>query len=189
VTGNDIVDLEIAKVPTGEKRLRFLDKIFTFQEQEIIDSGKVGIWTLWAMKEATYKAHHRRFDLPRSFEPKKIEVSIISSAHTYIEAMGLYNGYTYWGSGSLTSEYVHFSATCNLEDPINTEVQPSTCDIKNRLKQLVSEKTGINIEDISLVKNRNLIPQLHYKNKGLSLPFSISHHGKYAAISYQLINY
>lgn len=189
MTGNDIVDLNIARVPSGEKKLRFLKKIFTSGEQEIIHSGEVGIWSLWAMKEATYKAHHRRFDMPRSFEPKKIEVSVIKSGHNSVLAKGLYNGYTYWGSGILTSEYVHFNVTCIPQNPTYIELRSSTQDIKDRLKQLVSKKTGLNIEHITIVKNKNFIPKIFFKTRPLNLPFSISHHGKYAAFSFQLINY
>jgi phosphopantetheinyl transferase (holo-ACP synthase) len=76
VTGNDIVDLRSANIPCGIKGERFLQKIFTGEEQEIINSGRVGVWVLWAMKEAVYKAHHRRFNLPRSFNPKGIQVNI-----------------------------------------------------------------------------------------------------------------
>jgi len=64
VTGNDIVDLDLATYPSGNKRLRLLDKIFTRGEQELLDCGVAGMWAIWAMKEATYKAHHRRFNLP-----------------------------------------------------------------------------------------------------------------------------
>lgn len=189
MTGNDIVDLNFARVPLGERRSRFLNKIFTRAEQEIINSRGCDIWSLWAMKEAIYKAHHRRFDLPRNFDPKQIEVNIISSSNISIQACGLYKGYTYWGNGDLTSEYIHFSASCNPLNPIITEVQQSASAIKNRFKLLVSEKMSLNTEEISIVKNQNLIPQLFYKNKLLNLPFSLSHHGKYAAFSFQLINY
>lgn len=189
MTGNDIVDLKFARVPLGEKRMRFLEKLFTPGEKDIIDHGEVGIWSIWAMKEAIYKAHHRRFDLSRSFDPKKIEVSKISAAQDFLEARGEYEAHTYWGSGNLTSEYVHFNATCNPGNTINTEVHQFGIDIKNRLKQLIAEKLKLDIKEISIVKNKNNIPQLYYKNKFLNLPFSISHHGKFAAFSCQLINY
>lgn len=189
MTGNDIVDLNIAQVYHGDRRQRFLDKIFTSREQEIINSGGSEIWLLWAMKEAVYKAHHRRFDLHRSFDPKKIEVNMINSSKISVEARGLYDGHTYWGNGDLTSEYVHINASCDPLEPVISEVHSSASAVRNRLKLLISEKLGLNLCDISIVKNQNFIPQLTYKYRLLDIPFSISHHGEFAAFSFQLINY
>lgn len=189
MAGNDIVDLDLAREPLGEKRLRFIQKVFTPREQEVILSGEAGLWAIWAMKEAIYKAHHRRFDLPRSYQPKRIEVAINMTRPDIAAAQGEYDGHTYWGSGILTSGYLHFTASCNQEIFIFQEVHPISVDIKHRLIDLISKKTGLRIDDISAGKRDHNIPQLYYKNKLLQLPFSISHHGKYAGFSFQLINY
>lgn len=189
MTGNDIVDLNIAKIFRGERRVRFIQKVFTSPELEIINSGEAGIWSLWAIKEAIYKAHHRRFDLPRYFDPKLIEVAVYKAGENSFMAEGKYNGFRYLGSGNLTAEYVHFTASCNPAEFIFLEIHPSSLNIKARLIQLVAERLKLDIKDIFLAKNDKLIPQLYYKNKDLKLPFSISQHGKFSAISFQLINY
>lgn len=72
--GNDIVDFSLTE---GEKKFldkRFLDRVFSLQEQKMILSAthpnKV-LWGLWAVKEAAYKAcRQQQPDLyfsPRAF--------------------------------------------------------------------------------------------------------------------------
>lgn len=189
VNGNDIVDLKIATIPGGFKRSRFLDKIFSRDEQELICNGRVGVWAIWAMKEAVYKAHHRRFNLPRSFAPKGIRVHIREVSENSIKAEAEYLNYVYFGKGILTPDYIHFTATCFPKDQLYSEIHNTSVQIKNQLKQVISEKLGLEKEDLDIVKDKNYIPQLSYRNANLNLPFSISHHGNYAAFSFQLINY
>lgn len=185
MTGNDIIDLKIAHLPKGEKRLRFIQKIFTLREQESIKSGS-NVWHFWAMKEAVYKAHHRRYDLPRKFDPKLIEITINKDCTL---AEGLYSGNKYLGNGKRTLDYIHFSASCIPGEFLYKEVHPASVDINARLIQVISEKLGIDKNYMVLRKNENLIPQILYRNEALQVPFSISHHGRFKAISFQLINY
>ena len=62
--GNDIVDLKQAAKDSSWKRPRFLDKIFTPREQQLIWSAKDQdqmVWLLWSMKEAAYKVNVQQF--------------------------------------------------------------------------------------------------------------------------------
>ncbi|HSP40038.1 MAG TPA: 4'-phosphopantetheinyl transferase superfamily protein [Gillisia sp.] len=190
MNGNDIVDLKIAKIPLGIKGTRFLDKIFSSPEQEIIKNGRVGVWAIWAMKEAVYKAHHRRYNLPRSFDPKKIHVCIGDVTQNIVFANGEYLGYDYLGRGVITSEYVHFTATCFPQTQMFSEIfNSSSINIKTQLKLAISNKLNLETEEMEIVKNNNFIPQIRFGKYELNLPFSISHHGKFSAFSFQLINY
>ena len=190
MNGNEIVDLRIATIPGGLKRLRFLDKIFSPGEQKLINSGQVGVWTLWAMKEAVYKAHHRRFNLPLSFNPKGIKVQISEvSEHSIIDSAE-YRSYLYIGRGILTPFFIHFTATCLPKEQLFTGIyNTSSVQIKDQLKQVLSEKLRLDKDDLKIVKDKNYIPHFLYRNANLNLPFSISHHGNYTAFSFQLINY
>ena len=70
MVGNDIVDLYEASQASNWQRPRFLDKLFSEQEQAYINSAENAftmVWQLWSMKEATYKAHQRRFSIPRKY--------------------------------------------------------------------------------------------------------------------------
>lgn len=76
--GNDIVDLQLAKMQSNWQRPRFIEKIFTTSEQDIIQQSKnpeLEIWKLWTMKEAAYKAYNRETGI-RGFFPWKLECSV-----------------------------------------------------------------------------------------------------------------
>lgn len=189
MTGNDIVDLRSANFPDGTRGPRFLQKIFSPGEVALIRKDQAGMWALWAMKEAVYKAHQRRFKRPRSFDPKNIHLRMgnIGANHLLINAS--YHGYDYIGSGIETPDYIHFTATCHPREKIFQEIFSSSVEIKTKLKLEISKKTGLVYEDLEVVKDSNFIPHLKYQNSLLRLPFSISHHGNFAAFSFQLMNY
>jgi phosphopantetheine--protein transferase-like protein len=73
--GNDVVDLALAKIESNWQRSRFLAKIFTKKEQEIIflsDDQELMVWNLWSMKEAAYKIYNRETGI-RGYFPLEIE--------------------------------------------------------------------------------------------------------------------
>lgn len=76
--GNDIVDLQLAKIQSNWQRPRFIEKIFTTSEQDFIrksDNPELEIWKLWTMKEAAYKVYNRETGI-RGFFPWKLECSV-----------------------------------------------------------------------------------------------------------------
>jgi phosphopantetheinyl transferase (holo-ACP synthase) len=75
--GNDIVDLALAKKESNWQRDRFLDKIFTVNEQLLIanaENPEIMVWNLWSRKEAAYKIYNRETGI-RGFFPLKLECS------------------------------------------------------------------------------------------------------------------
>jgi len=73
--GIDIIDLEEAKNKSNWQRPRFLEKLFTPQEQLYIQDSEdpsIMVWRLWSMKEAAYKLytqiHPERFYKPKQFQ-------------------------------------------------------------------------------------------------------------------------
>jgi len=76
--GNDIVDIAEARQRSNWQRPRFLDKLFTLQEQQLIqnsDNSFLMVWRLWSMKESAYKLytqlHPSRFYNPKQFECRR----------------------------------------------------------------------------------------------------------------------
>ena len=72
--GNDIVDLQLARKESNWQRPRFLQKIFTEEEQHFIHTSSdkdVAVWLLWTGKESVYKII-ARLEKRRFFAPKKI---------------------------------------------------------------------------------------------------------------------
>ncbi len=77
--GNDIVDLTFAKIESNWKRPRFLDKIFTPQEQKYIlesQQSEKMVWLFWTMKESAYKLHVQVHG-KRFFAPKRLVCSLM----------------------------------------------------------------------------------------------------------------
>jgi phosphopantetheinyl transferase (holo-ACP synthase) len=76
-TGNDIVHLLGEKCANRYQDTRFLDKVFSSAEQEMIlrcNAPNLMLWLCWSVKEAAYKLHSR-LALPDTFAPKKIPVT------------------------------------------------------------------------------------------------------------------
>jgi phosphopantetheinyl transferase (holo-ACP synthase) len=76
--GNDIVDLQLAKVQSNWMRPRYLEKICTNPELAFIQQSfnpALEIWKLWSRKEAAYKIYNRETGI-RGFFPWKISCSL-----------------------------------------------------------------------------------------------------------------
>ena len=73
--GNDVVDLELAKIQSNWRRKGYLNKIFTSKEQQFISESKNQdqmVWILWSRKEAAYKTILQNGG-KRGYYPLKIE--------------------------------------------------------------------------------------------------------------------
>ncbi|MEH3111767.1 4'-phosphopantetheinyl transferase family protein [Pedobacter terrae] len=103
--GNDIVDLNLAKIQSNWRRKNYLDKIFTAEEQLLISSANNPdemVWLLWSMKESAYKIHNRKTGI-RNFAPKSLSCSI--HADTYGEVK--INGYNYFTKSDVQASFIH----------------------------------------------------------------------------------
>lgn len=81
--GNDIVDLNLAKIQSNWRRKNYLDKIFTVEEQLLITSADKPdemVWLLWSMKESAYKIHNRKTGI-RDFAPKSLSCTIHADSY------------------------------------------------------------------------------------------------------------
>lgn len=189
--GNDVVDLKEALVQSDWKRKGFLEKVFSAPEREIInataDKDKM-VWLLWSMKEAAYKAHQRKFKLPRNVNwlAQKCELKDL------------------WKSGANgivsieREEYVTFSeiipealSTSAVENDFflikNELFQLSSEGVRNKLIQEVSVFFDVPSGEVSIKKDRHGIPYLSHNNIPFFSLFSLSHHGRFAAFSLPLM--
>lgn len=107
--GNDIVDLDLAKIQSNWRRKNYLDKIFTTEEQLLISSAKRPdemVWLLWSMKESAYKIYNRKTGI-RNFAPKSLNCTI--HANTYGEVN--INDNTYFTKSNIQTAFVHTIAS------------------------------------------------------------------------------
>jgi len=136
--GNDIVDLNLAKIQSNWRRKNYLSKIFTEDEQLLILSAKnpdVMVWLLWSMKESAYKIYNRRTGI-RSFAPKSLKCTIHSDLYGEVNI----EGSTYFTKSDLKTRFVHSIATPNYR--MLEEIRISIYEAPYNLFDYKSTKPG-----------------------------------------------
>jgi len=81
IVGNDIVDLEESLPSRKSQDTRFLNRVFTANEQSLIlssDNPELQLWLFWAAKETAYKVISK-MKTPPVFSHKLFQVSIQSN--------------------------------------------------------------------------------------------------------------
>ena len=185
--GNDIVDLcEASKSPHWSDE-RFINKVFSADEKDLIlrSSNRFRLtWLLWSMKESAYKVHLRKYRNP-FFAPSRIECDLDQegSGRIRIEES------TYTSS---TIFYEDFIYTVVLSDPLSEytggyhkAVDSSYANLHNKCYRDVikmgSAKLLEQVNTMVIKKDKHGIPKLYAKNIEQPLIFSITHHGRYYA--------
>jgi len=190
VTGNDIVDINVAAAESNWKRKGFLQKIFTPQEQQYISNAALPddmVWKLWTMKESAYKVYTRQHG-GRFFAPQKFSCTVMTEKTGIVEY-----GHDHYQTDTISAKKYIYSIA-SLKGFTNTKLLsycfflPQTEYAKQQ--QFIYEKivagynaiTGVKKEDPAIVKDKNGIPFLHCSNN-VRVPISITHHGYYAAFT------
>ncbi|MBK8600420.1 MAG: 4'-phosphopantetheinyl transferase superfamily protein [Flavobacterium sp.] len=151
--GNDIIDLERTRIESNWKRKRFLEKLFTENEQKIIflsENPEVMVWNLWSRKEAAYKIYHRQTK-NRVFIPKRIECDKIKLQKEHFFGLVTIEGLAYVTRTEVTSGFIYTEATLHSND--FQSIQP--------------------IHSSHIFKDQYGIPHAKFSNN----PVSITHHG------------
>ncbi len=188
VIGNDIVDIERAVSTTNWKRKGYLQKLFTEEEQRIIlnsEFPEIQIWKYWSMKEAAYKAHHRRFRLARKFNPVQYNCNETS------EGLGtvIKDNYRYKTATSSSVNFIHTIASVNNNGILFSEVFMDSEAIKEMVITHFASVNQLQKEQVTVKKDENYIPHLYLDNKIHPVNFSITHHGNFSAYVIPLTNY
>ena len=153
--GNDVIDLTTANLESNWQRSGFLNKIFTQQEQVLIDSSNHPnqiLWRLWSMKEAAYKIWNRETGI-RIYNPKQFECSFDGSVFGKVQ----YKSSMYYTQTNCEQDKIHTIAVTDFT--LFTTV-------------------------VTLTKNhhifkKGILPFITDFKTGLDIPVSVSHHGKY----------
>jgi len=182
--GNDIVDLK-----TQEPRLheRFVERVFSLNEQAFIKNDLQKLWLCWAAKEAAYKAV-RRIDLQAVFSPVKFEVNLEAE---YVQ----HKDHRLYYSVISTSDYVHlicaneseFLTSKNLYSWVDSsDTSTHSVTIRNiaieriaALMQVTEAAVSITPPTVSGKPPLVLIDGAEIKSL-----ISLSHHGRFLACSF-----
>lgn len=185
--GNDIVDLKYAAIESNWKRPRFLNKVFSEEEQLLIsnsDNGHQMVWLLWSMKESAYKIYVQQFGV-RFFNPKKLRCELISLKQGFVSI----ENKVYFTNTTLTKDFIYTVAKSqetgkNLNDIFKIQNEnvsyKSQSDItKKKLLNIFSELKNSATSDMEIRKNLAGIPRLYCNTNEENISFSITHHGRY----------
>ena len=158
--GNDVVDITQSRKESNWQRIGFITKIFTADEQLLIENAvnpEIMVWLLWSMKEAAYKIYNRQTKI-RAFIPKKLECSILWQNSN--ESMGQVScfGTFYQTKTSLFQDFIHTIAVSSLHD----------------LNHIIE------IENKNITKDRHGIPHLFIGV--IYQDVSVSHHGRFEEV-------
>lgn len=186
MVGNDIVDIAKAREISNWTHPRFITKIFTNLEQEIIkastDTFKC-IWQLWSMKESAYKVYVQQFQNP-FFNPKKIECKTI---HNKANAV-IIQGVTYYTFTQLTKEYIYTIAYTSVKMDAFSEVfglfsnNPSN-ETRIKLRYKLACLANYDPEKISIRKCVNGVPSVFLGAEKLPYSITITHHGSFGGVA------
>lgn len=185
MVGNDIVDIAKAKNDSNWQRPRFLDKLFTSKEQQIIHSSDnpfIRVWRLWSMKEAAYKLYTQinpsRFYNPKGFECEIKEKSCAVS----------FKKFKCYVETKTTSDYIMSEATLKpskLKSEViqlkSENIKSSGLFLKEKLMDSISENFGIERDKLTLKKDNFDIPIIEFNSNKLHV--SLTHHGRFGAFA------
>ena len=187
--GNDIVDLKQAAIDSNWQRPRFLEKVFTESEQEIIflaEDKHQMVWQLWSMKEAAYKVNVQQFG-KRFFNPKRLECKLLTDNKGQVTIAGN----LYFTASIITDDFIHSIATLDSEYTFNSkwfkiensDYKTQSKTVKQLFLKCLSKTVGLDIQTLNIQKTKIGVPKVYSKSKKLPIAFSLSHSGTYTAFS------
>lgn len=182
--GNDIVDLNIARLQNDWERPGLLQKLFTVDEQKFIinsNNQELNVWLLWSMKESVYKAVQRKYKLERFYNPKQFVCSQVQLTPEKARGKVSFKDETFKTTSELFPDKI-LSYTANSEFSHFSEEK----NARSLLLQKVSEHFLIPLDSLNITKTGQGIPLITYQGDNLLIPFSLSHHGNYSAYALSL---
>jgi len=191
VTGNDIVDLQVAAMESNWRRKGFLEKLFTPAEQDsILGSANPDetVWHMWSMKESTYKIHNR-LSGERSFAPVSFECIVLGDSDGRV----IHGNETYRTRTLITTRYL-YTIACSAEQHrpdhlgkcfmLTQASEPHRhAFIEHELIGHYALFSGIPADELALKKDGRGIPYLFCIHIQRQIPVSVTHHGNYAAFT------
>lgn len=184
--GNDIVDLNFAARESNWQRRGFLEKVFTYEEQNAIHNSNKPfelVWRLWSMKESAYKLYVQVKN-ERFFNPKSLVCSILSDSQGTVKiGTHVYQTNTEYDKRCiLTTAFIDKSTTF-ISERFNLNISTQSEQTHSILLQFVAQKEQLEPKHLTIQKTAINTPQLHYKNEPLSYGVSLTHHGIWGAFS------
>ena len=190
--GNDLIDLALAAVQSNWARKGFLEKVFTSIERQQIfcsEEPSLLVWLFWSMKEAGYKAHQRRFSLPRRLNWKAQECRIIEISESTASGIITIEKEQYFSASKISPEKIFTYAVYDVNVSLVHHVSAQTTGtIKRKFLEQISGVLNLSQEYLSLQKNQHGVPLLLHRERVQPTSFSFTGHGRFSAFSFPLTN-
>ena len=195
--GNDIIDLQLALKESNWQRPRFLQKIFTLEEQSFLATApnkNKAVWLLWSRKESAYKIIARQKQ-NRFFAPKKLANIFNANNFWATDGQVKFEQFTIFTKSTMTDRYIHTVAQMSdywkafAVNSFNLRQQNYTCQHQTTRQQLIAayaERNNSSATKPTIKKDAWQIPHLYYNNRRQSVMLSIAHHGFFGGYVYQL---
>jgi phosphopantetheine--protein transferase-like protein len=198
--GNDIVDLAAPDNPGKSGDDRFCGRVFTADERALITGAPrpdALLWTLWAAKEAAYKAVSRSdpsvCSIPRQY-PVILEQGDETKENAHLAGRVITPRGELALRIVLAPEWVHALAAGSEEvlDRIYSRVEapggvddPSTFVRKGLLRE-ISRLLDCGAQDLSVIEDPDChaAPGVLFRGCPLTKEVSLSHDGRFAAFAF-----
>lgn len=185
--GNDVVDLKLASRQSDWRREGFLEKVFSVTEQHQILASKEPeklVWLLWSMKEAAYKAHQRRFHLPRKINWQEFECSLTAVSDKSASGRVKAGKAEYITASEITEACLHTAAEIKDRNIVKNSIfETSSAEMKQLFLQQISEAFKVPKKALKIHKDLQGIPFVSFGTTTLFEDFSFSGHGRFCAFS------
>jgi len=176
--GNDIVDLDLAKIQSNWRRKNYLDKIFNAEEKLLVTSAEkpdVMVWLLWSMKESAYKIYNRKTN-KRLFNPFAFQCTILVFNNKIAQGFVKYNTSQVLTSSEIKTGFIHTIATDEILFPKKIKVWASQYHLN--YQAFFNKQTP----GYQIYKNTRGLPEMKNLHNKTLHDVSVSHHGDYACI-------
>ena len=127
--GNDVIDFALSRIESNWQRKGFLDKIFTKNEQILIQNSEnqeIAVWVLWSRKEAVYKIWNRKSGV-RKYNPLQIESLDLELSNGKVQI----HNEIYYTKSDVNAEFIHSIAVSELIQFKNILLKTKTEAIEN----------------------------------------------------------
>ncbi|MHB8909642.1 MAG: 4'-phosphopantetheinyl transferase superfamily protein [Syntrophales bacterium] len=204
--GNDVVDLKEPENRGKSGDDRFLDRVFTAREREMIAAARSPdtlLWSLWAAKEAAYKAvggdDPSVCSIPRRY-PVLIDGGEAAGTSTAAGSEGCLAGRVVTPLGevvlriTVTDDYVHAVAAGSPSVLAGIIQRVDRIDraeaagdespfVRGQLIREIARRLGCPVADLAVLKEPSVsdVPRVFLRGRPLGADISLSHDGRFAA--------